>query len=130
MSKTDAFFDEYEAVFEQQSTLGGGARRSSRFPNVTLRLCGSEYHPSGVGVDVDWLFADEAQRGHGFEEQVLGFIKDLAAKHALVLATFTLDAAEQARFLGAGFVECERRVHGLRLSQFEWPACWHGGQGG
>lgn len=125
MSKINAFFDEYESVFETRSKLGGGARLSSRFPYVTLRLCGSDYHPEDVGVDVDWLFADESHRGQGLEEQVLDFIKDLAAAHGLVLATFTRERVEQERFLGAGFVECGRRAFGLTLSQYEWPACWH-----
>jgi GNAT superfamily N-acetyltransferase len=125
MSKIDAFFDEYEAVFEAHSTLGGGARLSSRFPHVTLRLCGSEYHPTDVGVDVDWLFADEPHRGQGLEAQVLEFVKDLARKHGLVLATFTLEPDQQARFRQAGFVTCEHRVFGPGGAQFEWPSCWH-----
>jgi GNAT superfamily N-acetyltransferase len=125
MSKTDAFFDEYETVFEKRSTLGGGARRSSRFPYVTLRLCASEYHPRDVGVDVDWLFAERPHRGQGLEEQALEFVKDLAARHGLVLATFTQEPDEQEGFRKAGFVACNHRVFGPGGAQFEWPCCWH-----
>lgn len=88
-----------------------------------LRLCGSEYHPAGVGIDVDWLSADELHRGQGLESTVLEFVKELASKHGLVLATFALEQAEQSRFLEAGFVECDRRAYGMSLSQFEWPGC-------
>lgn len=120
MSKVDAFFDEYEAVFETPHPSLGAFRRSAKFPNVNIKLCGSEYHPPDVGIDIDFLFADEGHRRQGLEEQVLEWVKDLATKHDLVLESFTLEAHEKARLGAAGFVACMRGSGYL-----EWPECWH-----
>ena len=120
MTKIDAFFDEYETVFEIPHPSLGAFRRSTRFPNVNIKLCGSDYHPPDVGVDLDFLFADESHRGRGLEEEVLEFVKELAQKHGLVLESFTLKPDEQARLGAAGFVGCERGS-----GYHEWPECWH-----
>lgn len=119
----DAFFDEFEATFSLPSDYAAH-RRSSEYPHVDVKLCGSVYHEEGTAIDIDWLVVDSDFRGHGLDAKVVKYFQAVAKKYGLTLVTWPADDADGRLYRSCGFKLCSHPLIGLGR-RLEWPKCAH-----
>lgn len=122
----DNFLEDYESTFSELTRVFE-CRQSDQYPGITMRLGILHYNGGETSaIDIDWLLLDGSDYSKQSGDNAIEYLKQLASKHHVMLATFPPinDEESPQLFRRHGFDVC-RGQDVAAHRRLEWPECTH-----